>query len=208
MLWQIIARKFGGVFQWGDICATTMLSDKYIFGNLMEMKIHGDYRTINIKLKSDHYLMPTIEELFYVIWNARVFNTLDLRSDYHQLFFWLHDWVKTSFCGIDCNGNDQLYHWKVFSRYQKCTNQFFASDGPSASKMIFFSMLSSLGIHHKSMWGNCKQFLSGYVCGVYVYAMECKFFHERLSYLWHMIVPWGIWCTTSKGGRFAKYPNT
>jgi len=41
--------------------------------------------------------MPTYEEFFNVVENARVFNTLELRSKYYQLPLSFGDKVKTTF---------------------------------------------------------------------------------------------------------------
>ncbi len=43
---------------------------------------------------------------------AKVFNTLDLRSNYHQLPLKEGDKVKTIFWGIDPHGKDCLYQWQ------------------------------------------------------------------------------------------------
>ena len=40
------------------------------------------------------------EELFDAVGYARVFSTLDLRSDYHQLLLWLQYQFKTTFGGL------------------------------------------------------------------------------------------------------------
>ena len=93
-------------------CATVMPSKKDIFGNWTEKRMCGDYRHVNRKTKSDRYPMPMPEELFDALGFATIFNTLDLRSGYHQLPLLLGDRVKTAFWGINKDGKDQLYHWK------------------------------------------------------------------------------------------------
>lgn len=70
----------------------------------------GDYLRVNKETTSDCYPMPTPEELCDVVEHAQIFSTLDLRFGHHQLRLWLQDRVKIVFWGIDCYGNDQLYH--------------------------------------------------------------------------------------------------
>jgi hypothetical protein len=63
--------------------ATVMPSKKDIYDNWTEKKMCGDYRRINKFTKLDRYAMPTPKENFEVIGHAKVFNTLDLRLEYH-----------------------------------------------------------------------------------------------------------------------------
>jgi hypothetical protein len=61
--------------------ATVMPSKKDIYGNWTEKRMCGDYRRINKFTKSDRYAMSTLEENFETIGHAKVFSTLDLRSE-------------------------------------------------------------------------------------------------------------------------------
>jgi hypothetical protein len=56
--------------------------------------------------------MPLLEEILDALKQAKVFKTLDLRSNYHQLPLKEDDKVKTTFWGIDPHGKDYLYHWR------------------------------------------------------------------------------------------------
>jgi len=58
--------------------------------------------------------MPLLEEIFDALRQAKVFSTLDLRSNYHQLPLKKGDKVKTTFWEIDPHGKDCLYHWRFF----------------------------------------------------------------------------------------------
>ncbi len=53
--------------------------------------------------------MPLLEEIFDALGHAKIFNTLDLRSGYHQLPLKEGDKVKTTFWGIDPHEKDCLY---------------------------------------------------------------------------------------------------
>jgi hypothetical protein len=77
--------------------ATIMPSKKDIYGNWTEKRMCGDYRRINKFTKSDRYTMLTPEENFEAIGHAKVFNTLDLHSRYHQIGLREEDKEKTAF---------------------------------------------------------------------------------------------------------------
>ena len=97
-------------FQWKVcLCYGYAIEEGYLWQLDGEADV-WDYRLVNQKTKSDQYLMPIPEELFDAIGFSWVFNTLDLRSRYHQLPLLTGDRVKTAFWGVDLDGNDQLYH--------------------------------------------------------------------------------------------------
>jgi len=58
--------------------AMVMPFKKDIFGNWTKKRMYGDYWRIYRFTKSDRYAMPTLEENFDAIGNAKVFSTLDL----------------------------------------------------------------------------------------------------------------------------------
>jgi hypothetical protein len=91
---------------------TVMPSKKDIYGNWTEKKMYGDYRRINKFINSDHYAMPTPEENFEAIGHAKVFSTLDLCSEYHQIGLIKENKEKTTFWGIDTDGKDRFYQWR------------------------------------------------------------------------------------------------
>jgi hypothetical protein len=55
--------------------------------------------------------MPLLDEIFDALGQAKVFNTLDLKSSYHSLPLKEGDEVKTTFWGIDLHGKYCLYKW-------------------------------------------------------------------------------------------------
>ena len=57
----------------------------------------GDYQPVNCKTKLDRYLISMSEKLFDALKHSRVFGTLDLRFDYHQLPLVEDDRTKTAF---------------------------------------------------------------------------------------------------------------
>jgi hypothetical protein len=44
-----------------------------------------DYRALNSKTPTDHYPLPTPEDIFDALSDSTVFTTLDLRMGYHQI---------------------------------------------------------------------------------------------------------------------------
>jgi len=64
--------------------ATIMPAKKDVHGNYTDRRMCGDYRPINRQTKSNKYAMRTHEEIFDVVGHARVFNTLDFQTWYHQ----------------------------------------------------------------------------------------------------------------------------
>jgi hypothetical protein len=74
----------------------------------MEQHVCGDYRPIKKRTHSGKYAMPLPEEIFDALGQAKVFNALDLRPNYHQLQLRDGDKVKMTFWGIDLHGKDYL----------------------------------------------------------------------------------------------------
>jgi hypothetical protein len=94
----------------------------------------GDYRRINKFTKSDRYAMPTLEENFEAIRHAKVFSTLDLHLEYHQIGLREEDKEKTAFWSIDEDGKDQFFQWKflpfglknALAEFQRVMDQVFS----------------------------------------------------------------------------------
>jgi hypothetical protein len=85
----------------GDYVLTTvMLAKKDFFGNWMKWCTCGDYGLINKCMCLDKYAMPLPKEIFDTLGQAKVFNTLDLQSNYHQFPLKESDKVKMTFWGI------------------------------------------------------------------------------------------------------------
>lgn len=193
-------------------CATVMPSKKDVFGNWTEKRMCGDYRPVNRKTKSDRYPMPMPEELFDAVGFSRVFSTLDLRSGYHQLPLLVDDRVKTAFWGLDQDGKDQLYHWKFLpfglknapAEFQRVMDRVLAGL-PFArcyiDDVIIFSSSPQDHVRHlQAVFERLWQW------GLRLHHGKCKFFHDRLPYLGHMIVPGGLGVQQAKVDALQRIP--
>jgi hypothetical protein len=75
----------------------TMPPKKDEHGNWIRKRPCGDYRGLNKVTLTDHYQMPTPEEIFAQLNGATIFTTLDLRWGYHQVAIDEEDCCKTAF---------------------------------------------------------------------------------------------------------------
>jgi hypothetical protein len=67
----------------------------------VEKTLRVDYRALNSRTPTDHYLRPTPEEIFDAFTDSTVFTTLDLRMGYHQIRIAEEDCCKTAFWCLD-----------------------------------------------------------------------------------------------------------
>jgi hypothetical protein len=98
----------------------TMPPKKDEHGNWTGKRPCGDYRGLNKVTVTDHYQMPTPEEIFAQLNGATIFTTLDLRWGYHQVAIDEEDCCKTAFWG-----HDGLYEWVVMPFRLKNAPAFF-----------------------------------------------------------------------------------
>ncbi|GAQ93446.1 hypothetical protein KFL_015370020 [Klebsormidium nitens] len=99
---------------------TTMPPKKYEHGNWTLKRPCEDYRELNKVSITDHYPLPTPEEILDQLEGATWFTTLDLRWGYHQVALDEKDCCKTAFWGPK-----GLYEWVVMPLGLKNAPAFF-----------------------------------------------------------------------------------
>jgi hypothetical protein len=98
----------------------TMPPKKDENGNWTLKRPFVDYQALNSKTPTDHYPLPTPENIFDVLADATVFTTLDLRMGYHQIRIAEEDCCKTAFWCLD-----GLHEWTVVPFGLKNAPPFF-----------------------------------------------------------------------------------
>jgi hypothetical protein len=103
--------------------------------------------------------MPLPEEIFDAFGQAKVFDTLDLRSSYHQLPLREGDKIKITSWGIDPHEKDYLYQWKflpfglknVLVQFQRVMDRVLVGLGFAKcyiDDIIVFSLTQGYHMHH------------------------------------------------------------
>ncbi len=102
----------------------------------------GDYRLVNKWTCSNKYVMPLLEEIFDAFRQAKVFSTLDLKSNSHQLPLKEGDKVKTTFCGINPPWGGLFIPMEVFTIwFKKCPCKISKGHGSNVGGSWFCQML-------------------------------------------------------------------
>ncbi len=78
----------------GEYSSMIMMLTKDIFGNQIKYCMCQDYHPTNKQTCLDKYVMPLLEEIFDILKQVKVFNTLNLWFNYHQLSLKENDKVK------------------------------------------------------------------------------------------------------------------
>jgi hypothetical protein len=125
-------------------------------GNWTAKRPCGDYRPVNRVSLTDHYQLPTPEEIFDALSRSTWFMTLDLRWGYHQVKVAEEDCCKTAFWRLD-----GLYEWIVML--------FGLKNAPAFFQRIMDSILRT-----------CRDFARCYIDDVIIYS---KSFEEHLTHL-------------------------
>ena len=103
-----------------------------------------DYRALNARTPTDHYPLPTPDDIFDALSDSTVFTTLDLRMGYHQIRIAEKDCCKTAFWCLD-----GLHEWTVVPfGLKKRATLLSASHGPDISKGETLCSLLYRRCHH------------------------------------------------------------
>jgi hypothetical protein len=178
--------------------AIVMLAKKDVHGNYMDRRMCGDYRPINWQTKFDKDAMPTPKEIFDVVGHVRVFNTLDLRTRYHQLSIREEDKAKTTFWGVNSHGKDCLYQWKFLpfklknapAKFQRVMDRILVGlDFVQCyidDIMMYNDTMEEHQIHLHIVFEQLKAH------GLRLHPGKCKFLQESVEYLGHVIYLGGL----------------
>lgn len=187
-----------GVGDQGYASPTVAPEKKDIYGEWRELRMCGDYRRVNGKTVKDQYQMPTPEDIFDAVGDARVFSNLDLRSGYHQLPLHESDRAKTTFWGVDANGHDVRYQWRYLpfglrnapAEFQRVLDRVL--EGLPFARayiddvLIFSDSVEEHHEHLRQVFDRLRE------AGLTLHPLKCSFFQDRVAYLGHMIVPGGL----------------
>jgi hypothetical protein len=147
---------YGRLSPHGLAAPVTMPPKKDEHGNWTAKRPCGDYRPVNRVILTDHYQLPTTEEIFDALSESTCFTTLDLRWGYFQVKVAEEDCCKTAFWG-----SDGLNEWVVMP--------FGLKNAPAFLQRIMDSTLRT-----------CRDFARCYINDVIVYS---KSFEEHLTHL-------------------------
>jgi hypothetical protein len=173
----------------------TMLPKKDENGNWTLKRPSVDYRALNSKTPTDHYPLPTSEDIFDALSDSTVFTTLDLRMGYHQIRIAEEDCCKTAFWCL--NG---LYEWTVVPFglknappfLQRVMDQMLAREKHCArcclscfidDVIIFSKNLKDHMQHLRQVFGRLRD------KGVKCHPFKMKVAFPDVDYLGHKVVP-------------------
>jgi hypothetical protein len=171
----------------------TMPPKKDENGNWTLKKACVDYRVLNSKTPTDHYPLPTPEDIFDALAKSTVFTTLDLRMGYHQIRIAEEDCSKTAFWCL--NG---LHEWTVVPFGLKNAPPFFQRDMDQTlvgekhcarcfidDVIIFSRNLENHKQHLRQVLGRLRD------KGVKCHPSKMRVGFPDVDYLGHKVVPSG-----------------
>lgn len=159
------------------------------------MKISVDYRALNKVTVSDHFPMPTIDELIDELHGTTIFTKLDLRLSYHQIRMATKDVYKIAFRTHE-------------SHYEFLAMSFSLTNAPTTFQALLNMILKLYlkkcalvffnDIHINSQ--NLEQHISHLqevlqtikVHQLFLKLSKCNFAQEHINYLEHIISKEGV----------------
>jgi hypothetical protein len=165
-----------------------------------------DYRALNSRTATDHYPLPTPQEIFDALADSTVFTTLDLRMGYHQIRIGEEDCCKTaSWC------LDGLHEWTVVPFglknappfFQRVMDQTLVGEKHCARCFIDDVIIFSKNLeHHKQ---HLRQVLGRLRDkGVKCHPSKMRVGIPDVDYLGHKVVPSGTAPMTVKVEAIVK----
>jgi hypothetical protein len=167
-----------------------------------------DYRALNSRTPTDHYPLPTPEEIFDALADSTVFTTLDLRMGYHQIRIAEEDCCKTAFWCLD-----GLHEWTVVPFglknappfFQRVMDQTLVREKHCArcfidDVIIFSRDLEYHKQHLRQVLGRLRE------KGVKCHPSKMRVGFPDVDYLGHKVVPSGTAPMTVKVEAIVKMP--
>lgn len=192
--------------QWAS--PITMPPKKDEFGNWTAKRPCGDYRPLNKVSVTDHYQLPTPEEIFDAIEGSTWFTTLDLRWGYHQVKIAEEDCCKTAFWGPD-----GLYEWVVMPFGLKNAPAFFQRIMDSTLRTcrnFARCYIDDIIVHSKSFEDHLVHLRTTFTRvrekGVRLHPKKMKIAMPSVAYLGHEIVPNGTATQKAKIDAIVRMP--
>jgi hypothetical protein len=165
-----------------------------------------DYRAFNSKTPTDHYPLPTPEDIFDALSDSTVFTTLDLRMGFHQIRIAEEDCCKTAFWCLD-----GLHEWTVVPFglknappfFQRVMDQTLVGEKHCArcfidDVIIFSRNLDNHKQHLRQVLGRLRD------KGVKCHPSKMRVGFPDVDYLGHKVVPSGTAPMTVKVEAIVK----
>ena len=171
----------------------TMPPKKDEYGNWTLKRPCVDYRALNSRTPTDHYPLPTPEDIFDALSDSAVFTTLDLRMGYHQVRIAEEDCCKTAFWCLD-----GLHEWTVVPFglknappfFQRVMDQTLVREKHCArcfidDVIIFSKSLSEHKQHLRQVFGRLRD------KNIKCHPSKMRVAFPDVEYLGHKVVPRG-----------------
>ncbi len=157
--------------------------------------------------------MPLLEEIFDALNQTKVFNTLDLKSSYHQLPLKEGHKVKATFWGINPCGKNCLYQQQflpfgfknALANFQKVMDRVLVGLGFAKCYIDDIIVLSSTSKDHKHHLHEVFKRLKDH--NFKLHPKKCQFFQTQVEYLGHMIYPNGLGVQKAKVEPISQIPQ-
>ena len=169
-----------------------------------------DYRRLNLVTKKDVYPLPRIDDILDTLAGAKYFTTLDLASGYWQIALDPETASKSAFI------THQGLHEFVRMPFGMC-------NAPATFQRLMEVVLGGL------LWKNCFVYIDDVlVCsrtfeehlthlqqvlsrlreaGLRLKAKECLFLRQEVTYLGHLVTPYGVTPDPAKTSKIQDYPR-
>ena len=213
--WELVEKRCQELLNAGlievstsDFAAPTVMpAKKDAFGQYTDKRMCGDYRALNNVTRMDRYPMPTPEEIFDEVGEAKVFSILDLRQGFQQIVIQEDDRAKTAFWGAS-----NLYQWRTMpfglknapAKFQRVMDQVLA--GLTFTRcyiddiLIFSRDFDEHLRHIEAVLRRLEE------AGLRCHPGKCRFGTLTVPYLGHEITPNGLGVQQAKVDAIQRVP--